>query len=419
MEMSKKERIKRSVLIIIIMVVALVSIISSREKRAREKKEKDIVVETTGNYNIDIIKEFNASANKTNYLLSPYNIEIALNMLREGADGKTKEELDKVLGNRSITDLSLKDKIGIANAVFIKDEYKNNVKKDFYSILTTKYHSEVIYDEFRSPDKINNWVKEKTNGMIEKILDQMSSDFVMGLGSALAIDVKWENKFECDKTYGEEFTKIDNNKLNVEMMHKTYEGEAKYLKTDEVEGIVIPYEKGDNSNIELEFIGLLPKDDVDSFINQLTKDKLDNILNSKRETSDSFNINLSLPRFKYDYDEKKFIEVLENIGIKEAFNPETANFKKMIEIAENVYVGEAIHKTHIELNESGTKAAAVTYFGMFKNSAMMPGEVETVDIKFNKPFVYMIREKNTGEILFFGAVYEPNLWNGSTCSKTN
>ena len=94
----------------------------------------------------------------------------------------------------------------------------------------------------------------------------------------------------------------------------------------------------------------------------------------------------------------------------------------MIEIKENVYVGEAVHKTKIELNEKGTKAAAVTYFGMFKATAMIEKDYEEVDIKFNKPFIYMIREKNTGELLFFGTVYEPNEWKGETCSsieKTN
>ena len=91
----------------------------------------------------------------------------------------------------------------------------------------------------------------------------------------------------------------------------------------------------------------------------------------------------------------------------------------MIEIHNyNVYVGEAIHKTHIELNEVGTKAAAITYFGMFKNSALIePNEYETIDINFNKPFIYMIREASTKEILFFGTVYEPNIWKGSTCNN--
>ena len=84
----------------------------------------------------------------------------------------------------------------------------------------------------------------------------------------------------------------------------------------------------------------------------------------------------------------------------------------------NIYVGEAIHKTHIDLNEKGTRAAAVTYFGMYKATGFMK-EKEKAVITFNKPFIYMIKDAETGELLFFGVVYEPNKWQGSTCSENN
>ena len=416
--MDKKERLKRSVIIIIIMVIAVVSIINSRERRARKNKEKETMqnVQTVGDYNIDIIKVTNADSKNKNYLISPYNIEIALNMLREGADGNTKDEIDKVIGNRTINDVSVKDKISIANAIFIKDIYKNDVKKDFINTLETKYQSEVLYDKFQNPSVINNWVKEKTNGMIEKVVDQISDDYVMGLASALALDVKWLNSFECNKTTSEEFIKIDNNKMNVEMMHQQYTSNAKYIKNDEVDGIILPYDI-EESGKELEFVALLPNTSVNDYINNLTSDKLNSLFNNPVLAKNNLHINLSLPRFTYDYEVNDFIGVLEKMGINDAFNPSKANFKKMIEIDENVYVGEAVHKTKIELNEKGTKAAAVTYFGMYKNSAAIDNNFEEINIKFNKPFVYMIREKNTGEILFFGTVFEPNKWEKTTCSN--
>ena len=80
---------------------------------------------------------------------------------------------------------------------------------------------------------------------------------------------------------------------------------------------------------------------------------------------------------------------------------------------------EAIHKTHIDLNENGTKAAAVTYFGMFKNTSIEPKEKEIINIEFNKPFIYIIRDPKTNEMLFFGVVYEPNKWIDSTCENVN
>lgn len=422
--MSKSEKIKRSFIIIVIVIVAIISMYKAKERRLRRQQEKEIIVEkkegfdNIGNYNVDLIKKFHELDNNKNYLISPYNIELALNMLRDGAEGNTLKELDNVLGKREINDVSVKDKIGIANAVFIKDEYKDNVKENYYETLKNKYNSEVIHDEFSKPDKINNWVKTKTNGMIDKILDQMNKDFVMGLASALAIDVKWQDQFNCNETKREQFTKIDNKKIDVEMMHKTFEmSDYKYFKNDDSEGIIIPYQKEENSKVQLEFIGILPNKSPDEYIKNLTKEKLDTLDKNQKKASEKLHINLSLPRFKYDFEAKNFIDILKDIGIKDAFDQDKANFKKMIEIEKyNVYVGEAIHKTHIDLNEKGTKAAAITYFGMFKNSAMIEEEkYDTINIKFNRPFIYMIRDNNTKEILFFGTVYEPNIWQGTTC----
>lgn len=419
--MDKKEIFKRNVIIIssvvIFCVVGILTYIIFQG--AKDKKEEEVPKENiSDNYNISLIKKFHEYSNDKNYLISPYNIEIALNMLRDGSLGKTKKELDNLLGNRKINDLAVKNTIGIANGVFIKNGYKNSVKTSYYNTLKTKYNSEIIYDEFTNPDKINSWVKEKTNGMIEKVIDRIDKDYVMGLASALAIDVKWLLQFDCANTQSKEFTKANNDKINAQMMHQTFETNAyKYISSEEAEGVIIPYQKDDNSTVELEFVGIIPKDGINNYIKGLTGEKLNSLLKSTKEASSKLHLNVSLPRFKYDYNADKFIEVLKSLGIKEAFDPDKANFMNMIDIDENIYVGEAVHKTHIELNEVGTKAAAITYFGMFKNSAMIEKDYEEINIDFNKPFIYMIREKNTGEILFFGEVMEPNIWNGTTCDN--
>ena len=410
METNKKK--EKIIVILGVIIVILIGGLIGKMLDKKEEEKKPTPAGITGNFNVDIIKN---TYIKDNYLISPYNIEIALNMLREGADGKTKEEIDKVIGNREINVVSIKDKLNIANAIFIKDEYKNDVKKDFISILDSKYKSELLYDKFEKPDVINNWVKEKTNGMIDKILDRMNVDYVMGLASALALDLDWNSSFECNNTREEDFVKDDNSKMKIEMMHQTYKYNAKYLKNDEVEGIILPYDTEDDTK-EIEFVALLPKNGVDNYISNLTADKLNNLFNNVTLASNQMHINLSLPRFTYNYEVNDFINVLKNMGIKEAFDKVLADFTKMIVIDQNVYVGEAIHKTKIELNEKGTKAAAVTYFGMYKATGMIEKDYEEINIKFNKPFIYMIREKNTGEILFFGTVFEPNEWKGTTCS---
>lgn len=415
--MDKYEKVTRGILIIIIVLMAIFSSINARDKRIKmeQKKESEVKVEMTDNYNLNLIKLINKKEN-VNYLISPYNIEIALNMLREGSSGKTKEEIDKVIGNRKINDVSIKDKVSIANALFVKDIYKKDVKKDFTDILNNKYKSEILYDKYETPKVINDWVYNKTNKMIDKLIDRIDNDFVMGLASALAIDVKWQSSFECQNTSEEKFTKEDNKIMLSEMMHKTYENNAKYFKTDLSEGIILPYDT--EGNIELEFVGILPNSKVNEYVNKLTMEELNNIFKNTKEASNKVHIHLSLPRFTYSYDVNDFKKVLNDLGIKEAFSPSDANFKKMIEIDENVYVGEAIHKTKIELSEKGTKAAAVTGFIMYKNSAALDQQnYEDIFVEFNKPFVYMIREKNTGEILFFGTVFEPNKWKSSTCSN--
>ena len=419
--MSKEEKNKlviifAAVIVTLGMILVLLDGIGKRGYSPR-KDNKPIIIDNNEDFTTKLIRSINVSTNSTNYLISPYNIETALNMLREGAAGNTKIEIDNLLGNEIINNISIPSKLNVANGVFIKEDYKNDVKKDFISILDNKYQAEILYDEFTTPDVINNWVKEKTNNMIDKLLDEMNKDFVLGLASALALDVEWTSSFECASTSSEEFNKIENSKINVEMMHQSYTAYAKYLKNDDVEGIVLPYNTN-SDNVDLEFIALLPNN-VNTYVNSITKEKIDNLFNKETLATDKYHINLSLPRFTYDYEIEDFIKVLQDLGIKEAFDPDKANFKKIIEIDENIYVGEAIHKTKIELNEKGTKAAAVTYFGMFKNSAMLEKDYEEVDIKFNRPFVYMIRERNTGEILFFGTVYEPNIWNGSTCSENN
>ena len=106
---------------------------------------------------------------------------------------------------------------------------------------------------------------------------------------------------------------------------------------------------------------------------------------------------------------------MQTLGIKDVFDKEKSDLTKIMpRKIEQLYVSEVIHKTHIDLNEKGTKAAAVTYIGVNKATDMRD-EKEQIDIKFNKPFLYIIRDTKTKELLFFGTVYNPNEWKGSTC----
>lgn len=378
---------------------------------------------TETDYNIKLIKTVN-STQEGNYLISPYSIEIALNMLKAGAKENTLKEIEDVVGTRDITIFNVKDRISVTNGAFIKDSYKESIEKSFYDKLAS-FDADLVFDKFTTPDKINDWVKEHTYGMIPKILDEISADFVMGLANAVAIDVEWESQFECVNTRSEEFTKSDGKKIDVEMMHKTYEGgNTKYFETEDAKGVVIPYSSYDKDGkdeydskesefTQLEFVGILPNGTVDEYIEGLTNDKLTKF-DEKVTTTKESNIKVSLPRFAYSFKLQSFMDVLIAMGIKDAFDADAANFDGIIDRG-GLYVSTAIHQTYIDLNEKGTKAAAVTYFGMDKNA--MPQQKDVKKIEFNKPFIYMIRDTKTKEILFFGVVEKPNAWKGSTCSN--
>lgn len=410
--MSRYEKIKRSIIIIVIIIIAIFSSMNARERRIKKENEKK-EVKIMEEYNSDIIR---TTFEEKNYLISPYNIKMALNMLKEGADGNTKVEIEKVIGNEKINNINIKNKLSVANAIFIKNDFKSSVKKEFTNIMNNKYHSEIIYDDFKTPKVINDWVNKKTNGMIDKVLDKMDENSIMGIASALALDIEWLDKFNCSDTKKEEFTKIDNSKINTIMMRQTYESNAKYIKGDKEEGIIIPYNT-ETSDVELEFVGLLPKNNITDYVRNIDINKINDLIKNARETNDKLHVILSLPRFSYSYEVEDFISSLKKMGINDVFSPELANLSKILDTS-GIYVGDAIHKTKIDLNEDGTKASAVTYFNiMYKGAPLFEQNYEEINLVFNKPFVYMIREKNTGEILFFGTVYEPSAWKGKVCSN--
>ena len=382
-------------------------------------------------YNINIIKGTNELVGKENYLISPFSIEVALNLLKRGANGDTLKEIEKILPNRTINNITIKDKTSEANALFIKEEYKDYIERKYIEVLQTEYGAELIYDKFTTPDKINDWTNEKTKGMIPKLVSEIDPDFVLGMANAIAIDVDWQQQFECELTKEGDFV-TDGKTKKVEMMHQTYDYGTEYFKTDKAEGVIIPYVaydpktgeevyNGENSK-KLEFVGLLPNNDVKDYINALDSEEFKKIDENREKSSKSLKIRLSLPRFTYDYNYEQFKNLLVNLGIQKAFSPDDADFTNIITRENhkkaglnNIYVAKAIHKTHIELNEAGTKAAAVTAFLLEDNAAIGEERPKYIDVNFNKPFIYMIRDSKTKELLFFGVVYSPNEWKGSTC----
>ena len=117
---------------------------NSEDTKQTEKKDKQPKEYKDTDYNIKLIKTVN-STQEDNYLISPYSIEIALNMLRDGANGESKEQIDKVIGTRDIPVFDVKERISVTNGAFIKNEVKDLVNDSYYEKLK-EYKAELVYD---------------------------------------------------------------------------------------------------------------------------------------------------------------------------------------------------------------------------------------------------------------------------------
>ena len=378
---------KRKGMLFIIGALLICSVFLLTGYIVHNKKESDpkpnISLNKNNNFDYKFIKEIDSNDNS---LVSPLSFAYLLSMIQSGAKGSTLNELNIALDNYDLQPMeNIDSKISMANSMWINNRYKNDINNTFATALKINYHSEVLYDEFINADNINKWVSEKTYNMINELFpsDSVNSvDTIMALVNAIGINFKWDEEFDCNKTIMGNF--LDK---NVYMMNSN----EKYLESDYYTGFIKDYEKlSDNS--QYEFIGLLPKKDIQDVINNLSNDVI------KKSITES-EAHIQIPRFKYEYNVNNVKGILESLGIKDMFNKEKANFGG---IAEDIYVSSIVQKTYIDFMESGTKAAASSGGAFDIKSA-----AEEKEVIFNKPFVYLIRKKGSNNIYFMGIVNSP------------
>lgn len=367
-------------------------------KRKNNNPNSHISEKTNNLFDYNFTKE--SLLNDENSLVSPVSIAYLLSMIKSGAKGNTLKELELVLNNYNLTPLINTDKkVSMANSIWIKNGYKDAINKEYVGGLKINYRSDIMYDDFNGAANINNWVKEKTYDMIPKLFEDsdISPNTIMTLVNAIAINLKWEEPFNCNSTTMELF---DENE-NVHMMHSTED----YLESDYFTGFVKTYESLEDET-QFEFIGLLPKNNVSEVIENLNNDVL-----KKSKTNDSAFI--SIPRFKYDYDVDDLKKILNKMGINDLFSEDKADLSG---ISNGIYVSVIKQKTYIDFMETGTKAAAASGALFDKNS---PAGVIEHKVNFNKPFVYIIKEKNSDNIYFAGIVNNPTIYdaNNSICEE--
>jgi len=342
-------------------------------------------------------------------LYSPLSIRYALKMLEEGANNNTYTEINKVVGNKELPKYTNIDEVlSLANGLFIRDTYYSHVKSDYIDTLKEKYDAEIKKDEFKSAKNANEWIEDKTLGIIKDMLkDETVKDsaLVMLLINALAIDMKWASPFRYISTNGYSFYKNDGEEMTATMM---FQKEARsediaYYIDDDV--TVLTMNLQDYDGVQFEFMALMPKEDLSGFVEKVTKEQITEIDSKLKLSSDELDgVNVRIPKFKFSYD-LKLKNDLKKLGINDAFDS-NADFSKMADAP--VFVSDALHKADIDFTEDGVKAAAVTVFLMV--GAAMPRPKYPVDVTIDKPFMFVIRDKNTKDIWFTGTVYEPNAW---------
>ena len=365
------------------------------------KADKEFILSQT-EFALDLFK--NELKSDENTLISPYSVMQALAMTANGADGNTKTEMETVLGmpmdslnkylytfrtSRSNDKYSI---LSTANSIWARNGI--GVNKGFLQTDVDYYNADFFtapFDDTTVKD-INNWVNVKTNKMIPSIIDKIDNNTIMYLINAVSFDAKWETEFDKDMTVKADFTAIDNTTQEVDMMQN--QESALYLRDENAEGIY-KYYKGKR----YAFVAMLPDEgiSVNDYIEGMTAEKLNGLLgNSEKEIA-----SVVIPKFSYDFD-TLLNGTLSEMGMPSAFDNKTADFSNMVSgIDGHTYISRVIHKTHIDVDEGGTKAAAVTAVEAAADSLPILPEKEVV---FNRPFVYFIIDTETNIPIFMGTL---------------
>ncbi|MBR5349131.1 MAG: serine protease [Lachnospiraceae bacterium] len=344
---------------------------------------------------------------KSNVMVSPLSLMLALSMTANGAAGKTAEEMLSVLGGgmtmselnyvlnqyTSALPSSEEAKLSIANSIWYKDTLEFAIREDFLK-ATQKYYSADIFPsafDREALTKINNWVSQKTDGMIEKILDELTPEMRMILINAILFDGKWAEEYYEDAILKQTFTNAAGEKKDVEMM---FSEENRYLSNDKCTGFMKFY-KGSR----YAFVGLLPNEGTpDQLITGMTaKDLLALFKDPVHEKVD-----VCIPKFTFDYS-KSMSDILKSMGIKDAFDDTKADFSNLSDTP--LFISDVIHKTRVEVTEKGTRAAAVTAVIVAENCCE-PEIIHTVYL--DRPFVFMIVDTEQNLPIFIGRVNDIN-----------
>ena len=354
--------------------------------------------------------------NTGNLFYSPYSISTALGMTYAGAVGDTEKQMGSALHftlpqgqlhpafNQLALDLASRGQnaqgtngksfaLNIANALWGQQDF--TIQSAFLKILAQNYGTGMNLLDFKnSPEPsrvtINNWVSDQTNNRIKDLLPQGSitpaTRFV--LTNAIYFDAAWQNPFAKESTSNGNFNLLNSSTVSVPMMN--HEGSYSYVKGSGYQAVELPY-----SGNEVAMDIIVPDaGQFNTFESGMTADSISGIIGSLKS---SFMV-LALPKFQFD-SSFSLKQALSALGMPVAFT-DKADFSG-ITGQPNLIISDVVHKAFVAVDEEGTEAAAAT--GVIMVGAAMPANSLTVD----RPFVFLIRDIQTGAIIFIGRVLNP------------
>jgi len=358
---------------------------------------------------INLFKELEKTE-EGNLFFSPLSIQYALSMTLNGSRDETFNSIKEVLdvndlneheineAFKSLTEFLLNvDKkvlLTIANSIWY--EQKFTAAESFKKAIQVYYDAEISGLDFKSEQSvgtINNWVETKTNGLIDKLINEIPDDAVMYLVNAIYYKALWKYPFDKANTNKAPFYLENNSEIEALMMHSE-EATVGYYVNETTHVIDIPYGNGQFSMMVILPVAGKKTGDV---LEILDKESIENWNNSIRPIE----AELIMPKFKIEY-KALLNETLSEMGMEIAFT-ERADFTRLFEEKYGLMISRVIHKAVIEVNEEGTEAAAVT--GVEVSLTSLPPEKPVLTL--NRPFIFFIKEKHTGAILFAGKLSNP------------
>lgn len=339
-----------------------------------------------------------------NLFISPASIFLALAMTWNGAAGSTEEGIAETLhiggsgkdrvnaaASRLISTLTGTGpggKLIISNSIWLKKEF--SFRKGYIQRMEREYGAGVF--PLTTAGEINGWVSSKTEGKIDRIVEQVSPMDLVYLINAIYFKGAWKTSFDSTNTVEDQFSCYGGESSTVAMMKRT--GKYAYLEGEDFQAVCLPYTDGRTS-----MYIFLPGED--SGIDGLNSSLEEGSWNDWRGLFKGRDGTLGLPRLKTEY-ETNLNGPLAKMGMEKAFGRE-ADFSGMCDVRPGeAYIDKVLHKTFLEINEEGTEAAAVTSVGVRLTSAQHGPPPFTMIL--DRPFCLIIADDDTGLILFMGSI---------------